>query len=484
MKTPTKCSAVALISLFSTAAFAQVPVPPGAVTPVPAPAPAPAAPAAPAVPGAPPAEVPPPPPPVSEPPPAPPATTDERVSALEGKVEGLSESYAETKSTASSLAKLKFSGYIQGRYAAQDNDDSISGVDTQGRPTSFNRFLVRRGRLKATYTGENAEYLLQIDATGDGVVLKDAEATFVDTWTPLGLRFTMGQFKVPFGYEVLQSSSDREMPERARVIRALFPGERDRGARLTARWEWLRFMGALVNGNFTQGDPVYNPSSLDNNRFLDTYLRVGGDFGFLVVNVSTQFGQKVATTVTNTALTITDTNMDGVITADEVKPAATTVSMQLYNLWRLGADAQFYFDIPGVGGMALKGEFVLSKDTNKEFRGAPADPCRDVKGFGWILTGSQNIGDYLGIAARFDQWNPNRDVPDTMACMAAFTKAQNDKISTLGVGPLLYISGNLKASAIYEHLWRSPTLGLGQPGIAPNNAVPTDQFTLPLQAKF
>ena len=72
----------------------------------------------------------------------------------------------------------------------------------------------------------------------------------------------------------------------------------------------------------------------------------------------------------------------------------------------------------------------------------------------------------------------------TLPFMSAYTKAQNDKISTLGVGPLLYISGNLKASAIYEHLWRSPTLGLGQPGIAPNNAVPTDQFTLQLQAKF
>ena len=108
------------------------------------------------------------------------------------------------------------------------------------------------------YSGDNAEYLLQIDATGDGVVLKDGEATFVDTWTPLGLRFTMGQFKVPFGYEVLQSSADREMPERARVIRALFPGERDRGARLTGTYQWFNFMAALVNGNFTQGDPVFN----------------------------------------------------------------------------------------------------------------------------------------------------------------------------------------------------------------------------------
>ena len=95
----------------------------------------------------------------------------------------------------SGLSKLKFSGYIQGRYDWRD--DSISGVDAQGRVTNFNRFEVRRGRLKAMYSGVNAEYLLQIDATGDGVVLKDAEATFIDTWTPLGFRFTMGQFKVP-----------------------------------------------------------------------------------------------------------------------------------------------------------------------------------------------------------------------------------------------------------------------------------------------
>src|SRR6185503_3972 len=102
--------------------------------------------------------------------------------------------------------------------------------------------------LKTVYEGTNAEYLLQIDAVGDGVTLKDAEATFVDTWTPFNFRLTMGQFKWPFGYEVLQSSGDREMPERSAVIGALFPGERDRGVRLTARWEWLRVAAALVNG--------------------------------------------------------------------------------------------------------------------------------------------------------------------------------------------------------------------------------------------
>ena len=167
-------------------------------------------------------------------------------------------------------------------------------------------------------------------------------------------------------------------------------------------------MGALVNGNFTQGDAVFN--TFDNNRYFDTYLRVGADFDFIVFHLSTQFGEKLGTTVGNTALTIADTNMDGIIQAERGHAAATTPTMRRFGIWRLGADAQFYFDIPYVGGTALKGEVVFSQDTNKDFRGVAADPCRDIKGFGWILTLNQNIGDFFGLAARLDQWNPNRDV--------------------------------------------------------------------------
>jgi len=294
----------------------------------------------------------------------------------------------------------------------------------------------------------------------------------------------MGQFKVPFGYEVLQSSSDREMPERARVIRALFPGERDRGARLTARYEWFTFMGALVNGNFTQGDAVFN--TFDNNRYFDTYLRVGADFNFIVFHLSTQFGEKLGTTVGNTALTIADMNMDGIIQAGEVTNAATTPTMRRFGIWRFGADAQVYFDIPYVGGTALKGEVVFSQDTNKDFRGVAADPCRDLKGFGWIATLNQNIGDFFGLAARLDQWNPNRDVSagTSTTCTTATTAASRDKITTLGIGPLLYISANLKLSAIYEHVWRNNAFTLGTMGLAPAAAIASDLFTLQLQARF
>jgi hypothetical protein len=471
----TNTTATALLSLILTAstAFAQQP---GAPTETPTPVP----------PGAVPEEVP------APPPPAPPplaATEDassppvaERLMTVESKVEGINESLLETKTTVSGLAKLKFSGYLQGRYEMRN--DSVSGVDASGRVTNFDRFLVRRGRLKATYTGDHAEYVLQIDATGDGVALRDAEATFVDTWTPLGLRVTVGQFKVPFGYEVLQSSGDREMPERSRVIRALFPGERDRGVRLQGRADWLRLSGALVNGNFT-GDSVY--ATFDQNRFADVYGRLGGDFGMFVFGLSGQYGQKILTTLGAAARVAgTDTDGNGMIMGDEITfTPATAPVMRRNRLWRFGADAQAYVDVPGVGGLALKGELILGGEKNLDYRGVTADACRDLKQFGWILTLVQNFGDQLGVVARLDQWNPNRNVAagTSSTCTTAATTAANDKITTLGGGPLLHISGNLKASAIYEHVWRSATLAAST-ALAPSAWVPTDLFTLQLQAKF
>src|SRR6185503_7851265 len=149
--------------------------------------------------------------------------------------------------------------------------------------------------LKTVYEGTNAEYLLQIDAVGDGVTLKDAEATFVDTWTPFNFRLTMGQFKWPFGYEVLQSSGDREMPERSLVIRKLFPGERDRGVRLSGRHDWLRFSTAIINGTaFTSDAAAY--TTYDQTSFKDVAGRIGGDFGFLAVGGSFHWGHELKTT--------------------------------------------------------------------------------------------------------------------------------------------------------------------------------------------
>jgi hypothetical protein len=373
--------------------------------------------------------------------------TAARVEALEGKLGGLEEAQAATDASVSSLKKLKFSGYIQGRY--EHSSASTDGLKSDGKtPANADRFLVRRARLKAAYKGENAEYLFQIDATGDGVVLKDAEATFVDTWTPLNLRLTVGQFKVPFGHEVLQSSSMREMPERSGIVKAYFDGERDRGLRLTASWEFLRLAVALINGNGVKDTSVYKGTAIygtqDPDMFKDFAGRLGVDFGEVVAGVSAYFGRgPMATTVTAGA------------TASD----PPTITYDYMRRTRLGADIQGYVDVPEVGGLALKGEVIWGSDAAIDWDGVPSDPSKNVRKLGWIATAVQNVGDHLGVVVRYDQFDPN-------------TAKVKDTIYTLGGGVLAHLSGNLKASLIYQHPMEEGT------------KVDNDTLVAQLQAKF
>jgi hypothetical protein len=429
---------------------------------------------------------PPPPPPAETPaqPDAPPATpeaapaqatgptVEERLTHVEGKLEGMEEGNAATNATVDALKKIKVSGYIQGRY--EWHDDAAAGVDpATNKQLGTNRFLVRRGRLKVVYQGHLTEYLLQTDATPDGVTLKDAEASLVldDTVfpspTPWEVKLTLGQFKAPFGFEITQSSADREMPERTRMIRVLFPGERDRGARLTAKYGALRFSSALINGNVfpalstfskvstSSGDPI--AGSTDQSSFKDVLGRVGADLGFLVFGGSFYYGHTIATTLAKAASGSTP---------------ASPPSYLRYQRLRLGVDAQAYYEIPGVGGGVLRGEFIYAPEKNLDYAGVTKDPCRDQKALGWYATLVQNIGSNFGVVFRADQFNKNSSVNSGCAD-AVKTAADIDRVTTLGGGLLVFFSGNLKATAVYEHFIEQGA-----------NKSDNDAFTLQLQARF
>jgi hypothetical protein len=440
--------------------------------------PAPAAPAADAP--APPAEAPPAAPLPQAIPPADMAPADgaepvPTLSDVSAKLNGLEESYGATKAIVDTLAKIKISGYIQARLGLHEN--SAAGVDQYAvtRPTIYDRFYVRRARLKVVYAGTNAEYLFQIDATGAGTVLKDAEASFIDTWTPFNFKLTGGQFKVPFGYEVLQSSGDREMPERARFIRVFFPNERDRGLRLQATRDWFRFSGAVVNGNFIQdgtANGVY--ANTDPNGWKDVIGRVGGDFDWLVFGVSGSYGKTMATTLGS---------------------GANPVSYMAWKRLRLGADVQMYFDIPSVGGLAIKGEAAMQKDDNVAAT-AVANPCNDVLALGWYGTAVQNIGDYFGVVFRVDQyfWNlasragcPATTMPNPNA-QNPWQVPTDSVTTTYGGGLLVYGSANIKFSVIGEKVTgkrQLATVPMSSP--AAYYALPggdDDRITFQLQAKF
>ncbi len=406
------------------------------------------------------------------------AALEDRLGRIEGQIEGLSEPFPAIQSDIAGLKRLKLSGYIQGRYDWHDESDyGIRGTafDAAGNATAtarreFNRFHVRRARLKTTYVGDMSEFVLQIDAIGDGVALRDAEASFVLTnenpWmpsaTPWELKLTVGQFKVPFGFEVLQSSGDREMPERTLMVRQLFPGERDRGLRLQYTYDWFRVMAAVINGNqITSGsDPDHGTN--DQSSWKDFAGRIGADFDFIVFGVSYHQGR----------------NLSIVRRPTMANPIA---GYERFSRTRVGGDVQLYFDVPSLGGLILRGETIWARDEQLRFAGVEpvADKCKDKDSFGWQATLVQNIGQHLGLVVRFDQYDAVSAIPDackkasSTGATTAQTNLKGGRVSSIGGGLLGYISGNLKATAVYEHYEEQLRA-----------VTDNDAFIFQLQAKF
>ena len=399
--------------------------------------------------------------------------TAARLGKVEAKTQELEKSNNDAKALLDKTSKLKFSGFVQGRY--EWHDDSVNGWDYNAKPTtatppgnaassSKSTFYIRRARLDTNYFGTNAEFVLQLDAGGDTVALRDAEAAFIDTWTPAHLRISVGQFKYPFGFEIQQSDTAREMPERSRMIQQFFAGERDRGLKIQGRYEMLRFQVALVNGNGIQ-DPIFKAGK-DSNAWLDVVGRVGVDFGTIVGGVSGYYGADELYNPSYNANTNPDTN---------------PLNLKKYSRVRVGADLQGYIDVPNLGILSLRGEIIYSRDKNKAYNGVDADSCQDRIGLGWSLIAAQNFGQYIGAVVRVDSYDPVlRSTLDAGKCAgtadkpaAAYVSAGKDRVITYGGGGLVNVSQNLRLTLVYEH----PT---EQDGAKVNN----DIFTAQLMAKF
>jgi hypothetical protein len=148
-------------------------------------------------------------------------------------------------------------GYMQFRW--NDHPDRANSL---GKPD--NDFQVRRARIKVeARPTDRVKGTLQIDLpVGDGVVdVKDAYGEYyLGDANETRLRF--GQAKVPFGFQVPQSSSLRLTMERT-DLKSMTPGERDRGA-------WLMYTPEKLHDRF--------------NELKSDHLGTG-DFGFLTAGV-------------------------------------------------------------------------------------------------------------------------------------------------------------------------------------------------------
>ncbi len=429
---------------------------------------------------------------------------------LKGQVDGLNESYLETKSTVDKLSKIKVSGYVQAQWQLADSAgvpsmaggnfpfnvlnwhstgsvaDSARFLDTLA---SKQRFMIRRARIKTTYDAGTSKYVLEIDVLPNGVGIKDANVTLLEPWLKT-FSATLGIMDRPFGFEVPYSSASLETPERTRMVQTIFPGEKDLGVKLEANptenmgfLQYLNFKGGFFTGmggntpNFNEVDNKVDFIGRGGFRIPIYSMNMEFDGGFSAYlgkvpsrsDIAFHMGDSIAAVPRNRktgpANDLRDTVMDSVRT--------TAMVMTTGNLGRLfdrkvfGVDAQFYCDIPVIGGLSLRGEYdwgtlpgTLTSNAPFYASAYPGD-LLERNMVGWYVMLVQNIGSMFQAVARYDVFDPNTDAKGSD--IFRYYQTENEplnhlqsmadlKFSTLGLGLNYYWDEHLRFTVYYDRV--------------------------------
>jgi len=356
-------------------------------------------------------------------------TLKEEVITLRDRIGGVEERIATAESDLAKLTKIKLSGYIQAQYQRFENPSTYP----------YNTFMLRRVRIKFQYEPINGVvFVLQPDFVPGSITLKDAYAQVNEPWLKT-FSLWAGQFNRP-NYEVEYSSSNREVPERSAVIRALYPGERAIGEKLEIAPPKvpIKVQLAVFNGNdgMTINTKVYdpatqkwnnlnvNPTNKDFDKYKDIMARVTyglklGSWGALNIGAHGYYG-------------FIKSNSTDVLNSDYTYNKSVSIGDALKKRW-IGAEAQLYFDL--WGGLTLKGEYLFGKNAYPGFISDPytvnsnssalnaagdtltlanlktvttqMSPSIERNFMGYYVYLIKNIGKRNQFAVRWDYYDPN-----------------------------------------------------------------------------
>ena len=317
----------------------------------------------------------------------------------EGKLNALDERVLINETDLSKLNKLKISGYIQAQWLLNDKDHV-----TVNEPT--NSFLIRRARIKFTYEAlDGVKFVLQPDFSTGNLALKDAYAV-VNIPKLKDITLWAGQFNRT-NYEVEYSSSQREVLERSKVIRALYPGEREVGVKLEYKGTEvpLKVQFMAMNGNFTGAQPVDYDSKKDlMGRLVYSIKLPSSGIG---IDLGPNFYYGGTGIKYNTFVSDENGKLDS---------TSYKAGDYLPKQW-LGGEIQIFADF--LGGTALKGEYIqginsLTSSTNQDSKSSlsarRADPTKIRHFTGYYLYLIKNIGRKDQFVLKYDFYDPNTEL--------------------------------------------------------------------------
>jgi hypothetical protein len=302
------------------------------------------------------------------------ARLKEQLSKLEAQLAELQKQQKATEKVTQRFEPITLRGYIQMRYERDSSRPTdVDNVRDLARGRAKENFRLRRVRLDVRGTPlKGVLYRLQVDAAETDVALRDA---YLELRAGDGF-FTFGHFKVPLLEEVLESSSVRWTPERARVSTALFPGERDRGIAYTLR---KRGLPEITLGLFSGTRSTETQDSLTSRKSwlirIVQPLDKEGKLGRIWVGRMDGIGRLNFGTQQN----------PNILNFDRERTAVGLL-------------------LTPISGLTLRAEWVDGKDA-----GTAANPTVKVRGW-YALLGYKLPDQPITIYAKHDQYDPNRDV--------------------------------------------------------------------------
>jgi len=389
------------------------------------------------------------------------------------------------------LKKLKLSGYIQAQWQSSQLDSlgkktndmkvgtALNQLEKTPGMSDYNRYGVRRGRLKATYEDFGCQAVIEFDISEGGLKTKDLYLNILDPWVNT-IALKGGVFDRPFGYEIAYSSSKLESPERSRIIQTLFPDEKDLGSMLTIQapktspWNVLKLEAGLLSGNSINKDYKTKKDfagHLTYNKALATMK-----FG---LGVSMYAGYMLQTTAN------VYTMSNGAFVLDSKASNLNAYTKRSY----FGVDGQFSV-ASDLGLSSIRAEYISGKQPGTFGSSASlnnADPTliaasdTYIRPFsGGYINFVQDIADTKhSIVVKYDWYDPNTDVAGNKINVAAKTGLADMAYSTLGLGYMYRMNNNVRIMAYYDIVSNESTKVKGYFSNVKDNLV-----TVRLQYKF
>lgn len=411
--------------------------------------------------------------------------------------DSLTKAVKQISTDLSQLKYLKVTGWVQTQYQWTQTPGAKTFDGGDFITNSNNRFMIRRGRFKLTYTNRLVQSVVQINATERGVNLVEYYGKLTNPWMK-SISMTAGVMNRPFGFEIQQSSADRETPERARFTQILLPNERDLGAMISFQPEkGKKFFGLKVDAGLYDGTGIAVPGTGSLNSAgvveFDQYKDFIGrahyksatfkekvNFG---VGVSSYYGGNM---YQNNKVYSLNENSSGTSTWVLQDTTQQTFKGTRAPRRYFGADAQLSIK-SNLGITILRGEYITGVqsgqiDDTRSPLSLPTKQDTYIRNFnGAYAYFVQRIAKTKHeVAIKYEWYDPNTKVnQNSLNTTSGYTKAEL-KYTMLGLGYNYYINDNCKLMAYYNIVRNETSTNI----VGYDQDLKDDVFTFRMQFRF